>query len=151
MSWGDPLHLWLTFKSCRDPPSSLSPQRRMDNISWCNLRCFCFRCEGCRVSCFMWADPCPSSPFMLVFLLTGWHRVINWWHLHLGGYGYRRPHSSRLGLSSCLISWGGRNDGSLSKGRTLPWSTLDKHISSPCHKGFSVCTPTSRWLLSSTC
>jgi hypothetical protein len=91
------------------------------------------------------------SPFLLIFLLVGWHCVINWWHLPLGGHGYCWPHLSRLGLSSCFISWGSRNDDSSGKGRTLPWLALDRHLFSPCHKFFWVFTSISIWFFPSMC
>jgi hypothetical protein len=79
-SWGDPLHLWPTIKSCRDPPSSLFPWLWVDCIPWCSSKCFLLHCVRCKVSCFTWANPCLSMPFPLVFSLVGWHHVINWWH-----------------------------------------------------------------------
>jgi hypothetical protein len=47
-------------------------------IPWCDLKCLHLHCKRCKVSCFMWVDPCPSTPFpfsLLVCELTfGRHR-----------------------------------------------------------------------------
>jgi hypothetical protein len=147
---GWPIAFVVNLKSFRDP-LSLFPQRRMNHIPWCNLRCFCFHCEGCKVSCFMWIDPMSFLPFpfsIFVGRLTLCYQLMTfapWWTwLSL------TPLEKTWSLSY-FISWGGCNDGSLGKGRTLPRSALNKHIFPPCHESLRVFTPTSRRLFPLTC
>jgi hypothetical protein len=53
------------------------PMVGIDDIPQCDSKCFCFHCGKRRVSCFMWTNPCPSTPFPSIFLSIGSHRVIN--------------------------------------------------------------------------
>jgi hypothetical protein len=149
----DSLHLcqWSTLRSCKDPPFSLLPWLGTNYIPQCGSRCLCFHCKKHKVSCFSWTNPFPSTTFLSIFLLTGWHYVINWWHLHLGWCGHCQPHLNRSGFSNYFISWAGRNNGDSSKGLSLSQLAPYKHIFSPCQKGFCVLTPTSEWLSSLMC
>jgi hypothetical protein len=78
------LHLWLVFTFCNNSPFLLFPWRGMDYILQCSSIYLHLHCKRHKFSCFAWANPCPSTPFLLVFSLTSWHCVISWWHLLFG-------------------------------------------------------------------
>jgi hypothetical protein len=118
----------------------------MDYIPRHGSKCFCLHCKKHGVSRFTWSNPCPFITFPLIFSWTSWHHVISWWHLHLSWCSHHRSHLSRFGFSNCFISRDGHKNGDSSKGRILSQLTPNKHVLSPCHRGFWVHTPTSIWL-----
>jgi hypothetical protein len=141
--WLDSLHLWLAPRSIKDLLSFLLPWWGMDRIPQCHLGCFYIHHERHGVSCFVWANSCPSTTFPSIFLLTTLHGVINWWHLHNGQCDHCQSHLNKFGFTCYFFLWVGCYGGELSKNRTLPLSTPNKCISSHCHKGFWLLAPTN--------
>jgi len=132
----DPLHLWPIVISCRDPFFCCSHGEEhiaSHDVVWNAFSSIV------RDTWFLFHMSRPMSfhPFPLIFSSMGWHHVINRWHSQFGGFDDCWPHLSK--------------DGSPGKGRTLPWLTLDRHVFSPCHRGFKVSTPTRRWLSPLVC
>jgi hypothetical protein len=144
--WGELLHLWPTFKPYMDPLFLLLPWRGngLHPTTWFKM----FLSPLQKAWGFMFHVIKPMSFHHLPFnlLWTSWHHVISWWHLHLSWCSHRRSHLSRFGFSNCFISRDGHKNGDSSKGRISSQLTPNKHVLSPCHRGFWVHTPTSIWL-----
>lgn len=149
--WFDSLHLWLAPRSNQGLTFFLTPMVGNGLHTQCHLGCLYIHHERHGVSCFVWANSCLSTTFPSVFLSTSWRGVINWWHLHNGQCDHCQSHLSKFGLTCCFILWGGCYGDELSKNKTLPWSTLNKCISSHCHKGFWLPTPRNGEFFSSMC
>jgi hypothetical protein len=98
-----------------------------------------------------WTNPCPSTTFPLVFLWTSWHCVISRWHSHLGWHIHCQSYLNIFDVLNYFILQGDRDDGGSDKWKTFSWSAPNRHIPSPCFKGFWVPTPTCKWLSSSMC
>jgi hypothetical protein len=47
------------------------------STSQCNSKYFHLHCKKCRISCFVWANPCPSTTFNSIFLSMNWHCVMS--------------------------------------------------------------------------
>jgi hypothetical protein len=114
----------------------LLPWWGMNCIPWCCLEYLHFHQERCKVLCFTLANSCPSSTFLLIFLLVSWHRVIKWWHLHLGQCVHYRSHSNKFGFMHYFISWDGNEDDDLCKETTLPQLAPNEYVFSLCHRSF---------------
>ncbi len=108
----------------------------MNCIPWCCLEYLHFHQERCKVSCFTLANSCPSSTFLLIFMLVSWHRVIRWWNLHLGRCVHCWSHLNKFGFRHYFISWDGNKDDDLGKETTLPQLAPIECVFSLCHGSF---------------
>jgi hypothetical protein len=124
---------------------------RINCFSWHPLECFCIHCERCEVSCFVRTNSCPFIVFPSNFLSMNWHCVICKWHAHFDRCCHCWLHSNWFGSMCCFISQSNYNIGSLSKGRILPWSIINRCDFFPCHKSFWLFTSISEWFFSSMC
>ncbi len=80
-------------------------------------------------------------PFFFVFLLTGWHCFISWWHSHL----------SKPSITGSSFSWGGYNTSNFNEGKALSQPLPNGCVFPSCHKGFWVSSTIVQQLLSSMC
>jgi hypothetical protein len=106
----DSCHLWLTFRSNKDPLSLLLLWWWTYYISQLCLGSLYFHRKRCNVSCFTCANSCFFIIFNLVFSFVGWCHVIGWWYLHFGQYGYCQSRLSKFDFTCCFISWSDHND-----------------------------------------
>ncbi len=103
--WLVTLHLWSTFGPYGDPPYSLHPWWGKDGFPWCCVGCLCIYHKRCKISGFMWVNPCSSITYSLIYMLVGWHCGFGGWCLDIGWHCYHWLQSSRFGFTRNFILW----------------------------------------------
>jgi len=51
---------------------------------WCCAWCFYIHYEGCKISCFVWIDPCFFVTCLSIFVSMCWHCNFNGWCPYIG-------------------------------------------------------------------
>jgi hypothetical protein len=90
-----------------------------DGIPWCCVGCVCIHRNIFWFSCCVWTNPRSFVFYPLILTLVGWHCVFGWWYLHIGRCCHCWLHLNALGFVCYIVSRGGCNGGSSSRGRTL--------------------------------
>jgi hypothetical protein len=96
-------------------------------------------------------NPCNFAPCLIFFASLDRHCVINQWCLHIGECYHHQPHLNWFGFKGCFFLWGYSDNYDSSKGWSLSWSVLSKHVSPSNCGGFQMFKLIGRWVSSSMC